>query len=147
MKKRFNLIILCVAIATLFATATPSRAATSWFPANQKTVAWDAPTKLADGSLVPAGDMVKYQVWSKRGTDAPVKIQAEDTKTQMTLSFSNEGRYLIGVQAIRYPAGETVGLPSAITWSDSADVVSVPEPFGLVYYVAPQDPKGLRPQP
>lgn len=119
--------------------------AQTWYPANQKTIAWDAVTKLSDGVNIPAGDTVKYQVWSKRGTDAAVKVGGEITATQLTVTFTAEGRYLIGAQAIRYPAGETIGQSSAITWSDSTDVVAVPVPFGIVYYVLPAGIKNLRP--
>lgn len=136
--------VLSIAAIVFFVLAGVAIAQT-WFPANQKTVAWDPVTTLGDGSTVPAGDAVKYQVWTRRGTDPAVKVGGEIAGTQLTITFTAEGRYLVGVQAIRYPQGETVGQSSAINWSDSTDVAMVPSPFGIVFYAPPAGVKNFRP--
>lgn len=119
--------------------------AQTWYPANQKTIAWDAVTTMTSGGTVPSGDTVKYQVWTKRGAEAPVKAGYEITATQAVVTLPSEGRFLVGAQAVRYPAGETIGQPSAVTWSDSADVVAVPSPFGLFFFQAAANVKNFRP--
>ena len=136
MKKFWLLCILLIPLAAF--------AATDWVQTNQATAAWDAVTTLADGKPVPATDTVKYQVWTKRESDAPVKVGGEITATQLTITFSAEGRYTIGVQAIRTSPNFTEPQASAVSWSDDPLVVAT-NPFGVVYIVPPAKPKGLRP--
>lgn len=124
----------------------PACFAQVWHPANQATVEWDAVTKRSDGSAIPAGDTVKYQVWSRLGTaGTPAKVGAEITATQLVISYSVEGRYFAGVQAIRYPVGETAGVASAVSWSSDPLVCAGGTAFGIVYYLPLAAPVGLRP--
>lgn len=117
--------------------------AQTWYTANQATVAWDPVAPIA------AGDVVKYQVYTKVGaTGTPVKVGGEITATQLAITFSVEGRYYVGAETVRYPAGETVGIRSAtIAWSNVAADCAAAGPFGIVYYVSPGTPKGLRSVP
>lgn len=112
----------------------------TWHTANQVTVAWDAVPPIA------IGDVIKYQVYTKTSIGGiPVKVDGEITSTSSTITFSQEGRYFIGVQTMRYPTGETVGIPSVKTaWSDVAVDCASAGPFGIVYYVPPPAPGGMR---
>jgi len=135
MKKKLALIVL-----VLFVLAPMVALAQTWYTANQATVAWDAVAPIA------TGDVIKYQVYTKVGTSGtPAKVGGEITATQLALTFTVEGRYFVGVQTIRYPTGETVGIPSATTaWSNVAADCAAAGPFGIVYYVAPGAVKNLR---
>lgn len=113
--------------------------AQTWYPTNQATVAWDAVASVA------TGDVIKYQVYTKVGaTGTPTKVGGEITATQLAVTFNIEGRYFVGVEAIRYPVGETVGTKSTTSWSNVAADCAAAGPFGIVYYVSPLAPKNLR---
>jgi hypothetical protein len=109
---------------------------------NQITVGWDAVTKLADGTDIPMGDAVAYQVYTKKGTGTEVLV-GEVNSLQQTITFTVEGEYLIGVRTKRTITGGVVTY-SDITWSNSADVVAVPVPFSVGYYLPPAAPKGVK---
>lgn len=130
-----------IAILIIILLIPSFAAAQVWNTANQATLAWDAVAKVA-----PTDQPNKYQVWTKAGspTATPQKVGGEITATQQTVTFSAEGRYYLCVGAIRYPQGETVGVPSTrLSCSDiAADTAN--GAFGVVYYVAPAAPGGLR---
>ena len=132
--KRFALIF---AFIFLFAGVAYAQ---TWHTANQMTVAWDAVPPVA------AGDVIKYQVYTRIGTSGTGSpVGGEITATQLVVTFSTEGRYFVGVKSIRYPSGETVGIPSVTTsWSNDASVCAAAGPFGIVYYAAPQAVQGLK---
>lgn len=138
MKKKLALVIL-----VLFMLAPMVALAQTWYTANQATVAWDPVAPIA------TGDVIRYQVYTKIGASGtPVKVGAEITATQLAITFNTEGRYFVGVQTLRYPTGETVGIPSAtIAWSNIAADCAAAGPFGIVYYVAPGAVKNLRNAP
>lgn len=128
-------IVFCLAFgAFVYANAQ------TWYTANQATVAWDAVAPVV------STDTIKYQVYTKVGaTGTPVKVGGEITALQLTITFNIEGRYFIGVDAVRYPTGETVGIRSdRIAWSDVATDCSSVGPFGVVYFVSPATPKNLK---
>ena len=128
------LIILAILIF-----AAPAMAQT-WYTANQVTVAWDAVPKV-----LATDQANKYQVYSRNDlVSLGSKIGAEITATQLLISLSVEGRYYLGVKSVRYPSGETVGIPSVGTaWSNvAADTNN--NPFGVSYFTAPIYPGGLR---
>jgi hypothetical protein len=129
-------ILIIIAILIL---AAPAMAQT-WYTANQVTLAWDAVPKV-----LPADQANKYQVYSRNDlVSTGTKIGGEITATQLVISFSVEGRYYLGVETIRYPSGETVGIKSATkAWSNvAADTGG--NPFGVMFFAAPTSPGGLR---
>lgn len=129
--------IITLAILALCVTGALAQ---SWVTANQVTLAWDAVPKVQTTDQAN-----KYQVYSKVGAaGTPQKVGAEITATQQAVTFSAEGRYFLCVQAIRYPQGETTGIPSEISCSDVAANVQGGNPFGVVYFVAPAGPGGIR---
>lgn len=109
---------------------------------NQITVGWDAVTKLGDGTTIPAGDAIAYQVYTKKGTAAEVLV-GEINSLQQTITFTVEGDYLIGVRTKRTVTGGAI-VYSPITWSNSTDVAAVPVPFSVGYYLPPGAPKGFK---
>lgn len=140
--KRLFLVLILAAAVLIGATdklCLSVAYAQTWVTANQGTVAWDAVAPVA------TGDTIKYQVYTRIGTTGDgAPVGAEITATQLAITFTVEGRYFVGVKAIRYPIGETVGIPSAATsWSNDPLVCAAAGPFGFVYFVAPVNPKGL----
>lgn len=138
--------ILTVALC-LFATT--AWAEDAWYRVNQITVAWDAVTEMDDGqgnlSPIPEGDTVEYQVAirpSTMGEDAAILVGVT-RETQFTVSVP-EGRWYIGAQTVRIPAGQTEQQRSTISWSDrSADVYNA-ETFGAYLFFSPAPVRGLR---
>ena len=114
--------------------------AQSWFTANQVTLAWDPVAKIAPT------DTIKYQVYARTDTtSAGQPVGAEVTATQAVITFAAEGRYYLGVRTIRYPQGETIGIPSdGIAWSNDAAACGPAGAFGVIYYMAPAKAKGLK---
>lgn len=135
--KRIAILIAILIIPSLAAAQT-------WNTANQATLAWDAVAKVA-----PTDQPNKYQVYTKAGspTATPQKVGPEITATQQTVTFSAEGRYYLCVVAIRYPQGETVGIPSTRLACSDVAADTATGAFGVVYYVAPAAPGGLRMAP
>jgi heme/copper-type cytochrome/quinol oxidase subunit 2 len=113
--------------------------AQTWHTANQATIAWTAVAPVAPT------DVIKYQLYTRTDTvSAGTKVGTEVTGTQSLVTFSTEGRYYIGVETIRYPVGETVGIRAAKSWSNIAADCAAAGPFGIVFFVAPPAATGLR---
>ena len=128
-----------IIILAILMFAAPALAQT-WYTANQVTLAWDAVPKV-----LTTDQANKYQVYSRNDlVSLGSKIGAEITATQLIISLTVEGRYYLGVKTVRYPQGETTGIPSTGTaWSNvAADTNN--NPFGVLYFVAPGFPGGLR---
>jgi hypothetical protein len=132
------LIILFIAIALPLIVN-----AFEWKQVNQVTIAWDPVETLGDGSALPPGSTIKYQVYTKdaAGIIAP-KIEVD--ATQALLTFTTEGNYIVGVSTVRYVDGAKVS-ESIINWSDTNGVMT-PNPFGISSYQSPAMASGLRPQ-
>ena len=130
--------LIAVLAVMLFSTGAFAQ---TWNTANQVTLAWDAVPQDK-----PTDQPNKYQVYTKAGspTATPQKAGSETIATQQAVTFATEGRYYLCVGAIRYPQGETVGIPSSrLACSDiAADTAT--GAFGVVYYVAPAAPGGLK---
>lgn len=142
MKKKLLLVMAFVLMLPVLALAQ------TWYTANQATIGWDAVTKMGDGTTsIPTGDAVKYQVYTKNAAGTIAPVGGEITAIQQTITFNVEGRYFVGVKAIRYPAGETVGVSSDVAWSSDPLVCATAGPFGIVYYVKPAGVKGLKSVP
>jgi Zn-dependent protease with chaperone function len=135
----FQKFLQVLLILVLVLIAAPAFSQT-WVTANQVTLAWNAVPKVQ-----PTDQDNKYQVYTKVGVaGTPQKVGVEIIATQQAITFSAEGRYFLCAQAVRYPQGETVGIPSTISCSDVAVNVQGGVPFGVVYFVAPAGPGGLR---
>jgi hypothetical protein len=129
---------LFIIISLLLISSVAS--AQTWYTANQVTLAWDAVPKV-----LTTDQANKYQVYSRNDlVSLGTKIAGEITATQLLISFTVEGQYYLGVEAIRYPAGATVGIPSATkAWSNvAADTNN--NPFGVSFFVLPGKVINLR---
>ena len=86
------------------------------YHANAVVVAWDAPTTLADGSPIPAGEAAAYEVLLARdGQTATPAVVGETTAVTAPVTLPQPGDWRIGVRAIRTLGGQRY--LSAITWS------------------------------
>jgi hypothetical protein len=120
-----------------------------WKAANQVTVQWDAPTTLVDGSPIPAGAIIMYEVYLANAVTDPGKTNptnltpnAPISDLSMVITLAVEGKFYVGVKAVRVENNETLSV-SEINWSD-ANGAATPNPFGLVHYLAPAAPGNLR---
>lgn len=114
--------------------------ATDWHTANQVTIAWDQSYDI-EGGTIPT-DQVTWDVFVANAiTDPdktnPVKVGSA-TENEYTLTLNTEGKYTVGVQAVRTVEGEVLK-SSTITWSDED-----PSPFGIKYFIIPANPNNLR---
>ena len=103
--------------------------------ANQTTIAWDPVTKYQDGTTLPAGTVVSYEIYLKDGTQTLLGLT---TATQFTVTLTD---YLIHDVGVR--AGITISGTkyfSEVAW---ASVDGVP-PFVLQRYPAPAKVLNLR---
>jgi len=119
----------------------------SWYPANQVTVAWDAVTTLTDDTPIPAGDAVTYSVYMRPFPDgAPVRVVTNIPDLQSVVTFTAEGRYLLGVSASRQPEGETELFESTICWSFgmAEPCTSTDGTFAIKFFLNPRNPDNLR---
>lgn len=123
-------------IVIIFAMAS---LAFTWYPANEKTIGWDA-YPLAD----PA-DQVLYAIWIKSDADGlEVEIDRVAATTYTFSAPSNRGRWDIGVQTVytaNWAGGDSTEALSEVNWSsdatDNADMDGdgLPDPFGIEYIV------------
>jgi len=129
-------LILVFALMTMVMAS--SVLALEWHTANQATVAWDTVDKIVDT------DVISYVLYFKIvGTDIPI-LAGETADLRFTITFTDEGKYYIGVATKRVVAdGEA--LESKINWSD-VNGESTPDPFGVKFYVKPDQPKNLHRQ-
>lgn len=132
--------LICI-ISFIFLLAIPASAIT-WITADQITVAWDPIT------TVSTPDILKYGVYMKKLPNGEPVLIGEQDPTTATLTFTEEGRYIIGISTVRYIDKDTadeIKLESAINWSDiNGD--STPNPFGSSYYITPEMPTNFRKQ-
>ena len=144
MKRSILLALLIVFFMTFNAMAI------EWTVANQSTIAWDAVTKTSEGKDFQTGDVIKYQVYivnQGAAKDTGVKIGAEVTALEYTITFPTEGVWLSGVKSIRIPGSSKTNIQeSTITWSDNTDTTLVPVPFGFIYFAPPARVGGLGPK-
>lgn len=144
MKRVFLIIIACLLLAGVAYTD-------EWHPTNQATVRWDAVTALSDGSPVPAGDLVTYQLFTRSvQTGIEASVGPPVSTIESTITFTIEGDYHIGIRAIRTvpPAGE---LPervftSSMGWSSDPLIAKDGITFGVSYYLQPAGVSGLEAQ-
>jgi len=142
MKKSIYVVILSLVI--IF-----SAYALDWQKTNQATVAWDAVTTLEDGTVIPAGDVIKYNVYLANFKTDPNKENPSLLTTtpivdlQYVITLNTEGRYLVGVSAVRFDSEGTLLEESEVNWSDTNGEYT-PNPFGIVHHVPPGKPKNLR---
>ncbi len=144
MRKLIVLLIIVLLIPVLGTIAWGQ----TWFTADKLSVDWGASTTLIDGSPIPTGDVIKYKLYIKDAIN-PLAVEelitSDLTVQTYEVKFTKEGRFFIGVCAVRYSGGTTYIGKSVIAWS-SDPLYTLNNPFGGVYYISPSPPTGLRKQ-
>lgn len=115
-----------------------------WYPANQKTVAWDVVTTDDSGLPLPPGAIVGYKAYYKTTLVTTPVFLIELAVNQVTVTFPAEGSYFFGVSAIR-KEGDVLVSESPISWSDLAANCQNGETFGIRFYKNASGPRNLRP--
>jgi len=129
--------------------------AQTWHPTNQATVGWDAVTTMTneDGTVepLPEGDTITYKAHVIReaniGNPDAAILLGETSDTQYVITLPDEGRWFVGVSAVRiHPVEgeEPIVTESEISWSSVAEVTNN-DPFGFAMFYMPTQPSGLRP--
>ena len=117
-----------------------------WHTANQITVAWDAVEKCAESTCwVKPEDSLKYAVYTKVLPSGEPVLLGEQDNLSAVITFEAEGRYIVGVSAVRYVAGDNERIETNINWSDENGEYT-PNPFGGKYYIVGDPPKNLHRQ-
>jgi len=122
--------------------------AQNWHTANSVQIAWNEVTTNESGDQIDPAE-VSYVVYMSNATTDPEKANPvevdQSTNTVSTITLNTEGKYFVGVKAIRTVGGEVVA-ESAIAWSDNPLYVGAANEFGVQYFLPPAAPTGLRPQ-
>lgn len=139
MKKLF----LTLAMLVCMIGFTINADALTWHTANQATIGWAPVLSLTDGTLLPSGTVVEYEVFSALLIDKSDMVSmgrtADYTKA---ITLTREGGNFIGVKAIRM-SGEDAVSESSISWSDNSAVCANGEDFGIQFYLIPAFPMGI----
>jgi hypothetical protein len=133
MKKIWMLVTVFVLVAFSFAMAQ------TIYWADQKTVTWDAPITLVDGSPIPPEDVLAYNMYMRHEDALPTPVRGDyATQEEYETAYTNyladhfvetvpimpytytvpEGLYQVGVSAVRYIGGAGFPFESEVTWSD-----------------------------
>jgi hypothetical protein len=133
---------LLFVVVIVFALAFNANAV-EWRTANQATIAWDAVTTFEAGDPIPENHVIRYRVYIKPdGAETPGLLGETDT-LQFIVTLAAEGRFIVGVQSVRYDENNIELSTSEINWSD-VNGEATPNPFGLVYWLSPAVPINLR---
>lgn len=135
-------------IVAIFGSVMKCEAAEiTWHQLNEARVAWDAVTKLTDGSDVPEGDLVRYKVFVAEPEKKDEKFELGETELlEFKVGIPKEGKFYAGVQALRYRLIDeelTELSRSIISWSDEPECTNN-NPFGVVFYFKMTAPLNLR---
>jgi hypothetical protein len=149
MKMKKFLIVLAF-LLVVFEAGSSAAAVTTWVSGSSLTVGWNAITTFTDGTTIPSGDVIKYDVYYKPdGATAPPYVKVT-TSPIAALSYivapTAEGKFNIGVVAIRFNSAGTQLSSSDLSWSDIAANCQGGQTFGLNFYKVPTNVIGLRPQ-
>lgn len=133
--RRFVFIISALLLCTGTAQAQ------QWYTTNQATLAWDAVTKLVDGRPLPEGNVIQYKVYlanavTDSGKTNPIEVGTGIVETRYVITLNQEGKYFVGIRAVRIVGGEAVA-QSEVTWADDPASNPQPGPFGLRFFESP----------
>lgn len=126
-----NGLILSLAFWILLTFLVVPCNAQTWKKGSSITVGWDA-----------SADATGYKLYSKPETGGTPTMMLQVSGTQGTLTFTVEGRYLLGVSAVKTVGGEEA--ESTICWSNDSTCTFQEATFGLSYTVPPSAPKNFR---
>ena len=137
-----KIMLFLIMFLILFASSVYAQ---TWWTANQVTVAWDAVEPSQPTDTISYYVYLKFVQTNEQLGDIDTdngKAFLEVADTQVTISFSVEGKYYVGVATKRLVEDGTV-ITTEINWSD-INGESTPNPFGVSFYVTPNIPKNLR---
>lgn len=109
--------------------------------ANQVSVAWDPVETNVDGE--PITGTISYKIYYRTALSEVEAFVATTTDTRYTFTFTVEGRYYMGVRAVRNVDVVEIG-SSIISWSDNPAVCQDGKIFGAQYFKLPSPVGGLR---
>lgn len=119
--------------------------AVDWKTANQVTLAWNPATSMGGGAAIPEGDVVSYEVFTvpEIGDKALDRTpEGETLSTEMVISFIEEGRFYLGVRAVRSKNGQRLS-QSEIIWTDDPSVMKDGKAQGVIFFRVPGEPLAL----
>lgn len=121
----------------------------TWHTANQATIEWDAVTTNINGDPLPPDETVEYVVYLANAVTDPNKTNPAEVwrgaAATATITLNVEGRFLVGVKAVRKLSDGTTATESVVNWSDDPLVCLGGTDFGLRFYLPPMGPINLRP--
>lgn len=146
--KKLLIVLLIVAFAGAHAYAEePDK----WHLASSGVVGWD-PVTTSEGNGEPLPiDFTKfdvsYMVYSQEEAGGsligqPVEV-GETVETEKAVTL-DEGRYFLGVKAIKCFKGTTDCVESTISWSTDPLTVANGETWGMKFIYVPHGPVGLK---
>lgn len=141
MKKVFLVLLLALLAVPAFGT--------DWKHTNTVNLGWDPVTQYEDGTPLPADAIIQYALHTKLlKTGAVNNLPGLLSTTTGSITFQEEGRYYLGVHALRLDQapGEpspTIVSESIIAWSDQAEYCKDGKTFGIMYFKGHKMPYGL----
>ena len=143
-KRRVRLRIMCLLsflFCFLFAMSAITMKAQGqiWHTADSVSLGWDAVPGIAN-------DVIRYRVYIKQepgGTEQEMTSGEGIIETQSLITFTQEGRWFMGVQSARWVENGLVGT-SSISWSSDPAVCANNEAFGAIYFLPPAAVGGLK---
>jgi hypothetical protein len=142
MKRKIN---FCLCLSIFLFIFINSSHAVDWLTANQVTLAWNPVTSMEGGAAIPEGDVISYEVFSvpEIGDKAlDLKLEGETLSTEMTISFIEEGRFYLGVRAVRQKYDKRVS-QSQVIWTDDPGAMKDGKAQGVIFSRAPSEPLDL----
>jgi hypothetical protein len=130
-----TLVLLLLLLLPIAYCPSPAFSQT-WKPTNQVTVGWDTVTS-------PTGT-ITYKIYSRPEAGGTPTLMTTVPATQATVTFTQEGRYYLGVSTVRTVGGAEVE-SSTISWSSDPSVTFQAQTFGVEYIIPAPAPVGLRP--
>ena len=133
--KRFLSILFLAVLMVACVSAAPVM-----IVAKQASIAWDSVTKLADGSALPAGGTIAYDVVVQPTGGGTTTVLATVSTTQATVNFPAPwSLYDVGVRAVLTYQGNNI--LSAVAWGS---IAGTPSPFSFLSGQAPGTTSNLR---
>jgi hypothetical protein len=131
-------VLATLGIAVAIAMCAAKAEAQEWHSTNQISVTWDAVTQHTDGT--PITGEITYDLFiGPVDQSSQQEIATGVAATQHTITFNQEGRWLVGLRTVKTLDGEI--MRSVVGWS--IDVEVAPDPFGVLFLKSPAGVKGL----
>lgn len=117
----------------------------SWHTANELTLAWSPVTKNNQGESI--SDVIHYEIAivsaSSVDRNKDKVIIGSTEATQHQIEFNEEGRFILGVRAVRIIEGEALST-STWAWSDDPSAAKEGRVFGGQFFFPLASPQGMQ---